>query len=72
MLRVGIGLFAGLISFGLSLLTIAAAWIFYRPLVGIPLLVLASAALVGIFMMGQKKKAARHAASGAPAAATTV
>jgi len=46
--RIGIGLFAFLISFGFSLVTIAIAWLFYRPLLGILLLSLAALAFAGL------------------------
>lgn len=62
MLELGIGLFAGLAAFGLSFLTISIAWIFYRPLIGIPLLLLAIGGLAAAFVMGKKKKAAKAAA----------
>lgn len=42
----------------LSLLTIALAWVFYRPLIGIPLLLLAVGVLVGGFMLARKRKTA--------------
>jgi len=52
---VGTSIVAFLLSASLSLCTIAIAWIFYRPLVGIPLLIAAS---VGIFFL--IKKMARY------------
>ena len=46
-----------LISLGLSLTTIAVAWVFYRPLVGIPLLLVAVAFLMmALRKMGKAKK----------------
>lgn len=48
---VGTGIVAFLLSAPLSLLTIASAWIFYRPLIGIPLLIVAG---VGIFFLIKK------------------
>ncbi len=57
--RVGIGLFAGLLAFGLSFITIAIAWIFYRPLLGLLLLTLGVLALFGLIFLaitvGRKK-----------------
>lgn len=50
------GVVAGIICFALSLATIATAWIFYRPVLGISLLVIA-AGLVA-FAISKKKKAA--------------
>jgi hypothetical protein len=44
----GLGLLAGLLSLSLSLVTVALAWIFYRPLLGIALLVLAVGSLAGL------------------------
>jgi hypothetical protein len=46
----------------LTLITIAIGWVAYRPMVGIPLLVVAVLALVGLFMIGSKRKAAKAAA----------
>ena len=48
---VGTSLVAFLLAAPLSLCTIAMAWIFYRPLVGVPLLI---AAAVGIFFLIKK------------------
>lgn len=48
---VGTSIFAFLLAAPLSLCTIALAWIFYRPLIGIPLLI---AAAVGIFFLIKK------------------
>ena len=42
----GISAIAGLIAFALSLVTIAIAWLYYRPLIGVPLLVVAVGAIV--------------------------
>ncbi len=44
-LNLGIGLFAGIIAFTLSILTIAIAWLFYRPVLSILLLAVG----VGLF-----------------------
>ena len=48
---VGTGIFAFLLAAPLSLITISIAWIFYRPLIGIPLLLLAG---VGPFFLIKK------------------
>ena len=48
---IGTGIVAFLLSAPLSLLTIASAWIFYRPLIGIPLLIVAG---LGIFFLIKK------------------
>jgi hypothetical protein len=61
----GTGLIAFLLALVLSLITIAIAWIFYRPLIGIGLLVVAGAA---IFLTRARVKQAAPAAR--PAAAT--
>lgn len=66
MLGAGIGLFAFLGAAILSFLTIAIAWVFYRPFIGITMLVLAGAAFYWLLSVGMKKKAAR-AASMVPA-----
>ncbi len=59
MLGAGIGLFAFLGAAILSFLTIAIAWVFYRPFIGITMLVLAAAAFYWLLSVGMKKKAAR-------------
>jgi hypothetical protein len=70
-----IGLGFGLAAFGiaacLSLLTIAVGWVFYRPMIGIPLVLLAIGIIVGLFMMAKGKKAGGAPAGGGekPAAA---
>ena len=56
-LGAGIALFAGVVAAGLSLTTIAFAWIVYRPLLGISLLVIAVALVVGVKRLLSKKKA---------------
>ncbi len=59
LLKIGLGLFSGIIAFALSLITIAIAWIFYRPVVAIILLALAVGAITfGIIRARQKKAAA--------------
>ncbi|MBU2566952.1 TMEM43 family protein [Patescibacteria group bacterium] len=52
----GTGLLAGLISVALTLITIAIAWLFYRPLLSIILLVIATAAITAIVTLIKKKK----------------
>jgi hypothetical protein len=60
----GIGLLTVLIALPLSLLTIAIAWIFYRPLLGIALLALAG---VAVFMLVKRmKKNSSPQTAGAP------
>ena len=52
----GAGIVAGIVSGACALLTIGVAWIYYRPLIGIPLVVAGLALLVMVFL--KKKKAA--------------
>ncbi len=63
--RVGVLFFAGLFASGASLVTIAVAWIVYRPLLGILLLsagLLAFGALIaGAVTLGRKRKAPAEA-----------
>jgi hypothetical protein len=59
----GLGLISGLISAVLSLVTIAIAWVAVRPMIGIPLLVVAAVLLFVVF------KKTRKAPVVAPAAA---
>lgn len=61
MLGAGLGIFSFLLAAALSILTIAVAWIFYRPLLGIGLLVLALAGLFWLVWLGRKKKRQRMA-----------
>ncbi len=68
--EMGMGLVAGLIAFICSLVTIAIAWLFYRPVLGI--ILLAVAGFFGWMLIKKRKaaKTAKAAASGAaPAAA---
>jgi hypothetical protein len=51
----GVSMISGVIAAVLSTLTIAIAWIVYRPLLGISLVVLA--AVVGFFIVGKVRKA---------------
>ena len=57
--EIGIGLVAGVVAFVCALVTIAIAWIFYRPILGILLLALAGAAL---FLLWKKRQAKKGAA----------
>lgn len=65
LLRMGIGLFAGVIAAGLSLVTIALAWLFYRPLLGIGLIVVAGVLVGGMTQLGRSR---RGGSSSTPAA----
>jgi hypothetical protein len=57
LLGAGTFLISLLVSVVLSFVTMAVAWIVYRPLLGILLLAVAVAAIVGIFMVAKKKPA---------------
>ena len=63
----GTGLIAMLLSGVLSVLTISIAWIFYRPLLGIGLLVVAGGLGYGIVHLVRKARAARPAPVARPA-----
>lgn len=53
----GLGLVAGLVAISLSATTIAVAWLFYRPLISIPLLLLAIGAVVLVVTKMRSKQA---------------
>jgi len=59
-----VGMGTGVVAFALSaplaLITIAVAWIVYRPLLGIALLVAGIGVFVGIFVLAKKRQAAAH------------
>ena len=55
MVGYGVGFFSFLIALAISLATISVAWLYYRPLVGIPLLIASIAVLIFAF----RKKPAR-------------
>jgi hypothetical protein len=59
LLGAGLGVFAFLLSFALSLITIAVSWIFVRPLLGMVLLGLALGGLFWLLAIGRKKKRQR-------------
>lgn len=61
LLEVGVGLVSGVIAFVCALVTCAIAWVFYRPVLGVTLLVLAGA---GVWFLW-KKRAALKAKAGA-------
>lgn len=67
----GIGLVTGLVTFALSFLTIAVAWIFFRPVIGGALLVLSiGAAIAGYRLIAKNKSAsASPTQTGEPSAA---
>lgn len=56
LLSFGVAVFAGVFAFALTFMTIAIAWIFYRPILGISLLLIALAAIVFFYKMTNKDK----------------
>ncbi|NJN41790.1 MAG: hypothetical protein HC811_05710 [Flammeovirgaceae bacterium] len=54
----GVGLIAGMVSGLLSFVTIAIAWLYYRPLIGIALLAVGVGIFILLYRRGQKKKLA--------------
>lgn len=58
-LEMGVSIVAGILAFSLSFMTIAVAWIFFRPLLGISLLVLGIGAFV--YLYTQKGKFEKNA-----------
>lgn len=58
LLGAGLAIFAGTVAAALSLTTIAISWLFFRPLVGIALLLLAGGAVAGLtYLAAQRKRA---------------
>jgi transmembrane protein TMEM43 len=55
LLRAGVAGFVGLVASALSLVTISVAWLTYRPLLGIALLVLAAASMWGLLRLSVQK-----------------
>jgi hypothetical protein len=66
MLRMGLGLFAGVIALSLSLVTIALAWLTYRPLISIPLLLVGVGAIVALKLRGRRSPVAAPATAVPP------
>ncbi len=58
--EIGTGIVAGIVAFVCALVTIAIAWIFYRPVLGIVLLAIAGA---GLFLLWKKKQAKKSASA---------
>jgi hypothetical protein len=56
LLRVGVAGFVGLVASALSLATISVAWLTYRPLLGLALLVLAAASMWGLLRLSIQKQ----------------
>ena len=67
--EMGMGLVAGLIALICALVTIAIAWLFYRPVLGIILLAVAGFFGWKLFQRRKAAKAAKAASGAAPAAA---
>ncbi len=59
----GLGVVCGIIGLVWSLIVIAIAWIFYRPVLGISLLVIAGLLIFWLVKRAKKKKAERKAAA---------
>jgi hypothetical protein len=55
-LRAGVAGFVGLVASALSLVTISVAWLTYRPLLGIALLVLAAVSVWGLVRLSMQKQ----------------
>ena len=55
---VGIGLVCGVVGFAWSLLVISSAWLTYRPIIGVPLLIISIAGIVYLKKVAKTKKAA--------------
>ena len=55
-LSMGLSVFSGIITLTLSLLTISIAWLVYRPMVGIVLIIVGVGVLLGIKYLADKKK----------------
>ena len=64
LIGMGVGLVSFVVAAPLSLLTIAVAWVFYRPLLGIGLLLAAVAIFVGIKKLSSGRAAPRMRAMG--------
>lgn len=53
----GTSLVSGILAFAISIIVIAIAWIYYRPVIGISLLVISAFALIWFFVIAKRKKA---------------
>lgn len=58
LLETGLALVSGLLTIAGACVVIGVAWVFYRPLIGVPLLAIALGAIVMIFMKRPKRRAA--------------
>ncbi len=64
--RMGTGLFAMVVAAALSLATIAVAWLAYRPVLAIGLLVAGAALVVGLWTLARRRKTQLAAAAAPP------
>ena len=62
----GTGLVCGLLGLGWSLLIISIAWLWYRPLIGIVMLIIAGGLIALLYVKGKARKAAAAAAPTPP------
>jgi len=60
LLSAGIGLFVFVVALALTFVTVAVSWLFYRPLLGIALLLLAAGGMAGLIRLGRQRRAARQ------------
>lgn len=66
LMRMGLGLFAMVVTAALSLVTIAAAWLAYRPVLAVTLIVIGGALVLGLWSVARRRKAHAAAGAGAP------
>ena len=66
LMRMGLGLFAMVVAAALSLVMIAVAWLAYRPVLAITLIVIGAALVLGLWSLARRRKAAAATGSGAP------
>ena len=66
----GTGLLSFVLALALSLITVAIAWIFYRPMLGIALLVAGAAVLLSLKFLRRGGNTRTAVAEGKPPAAT--
>ena len=70
--NLGVNLVAGILAFAWSLVVIAIAWLFYRPVLAIVLIAIAAGLIWFLGKKSKEKKAAQAAAQPAPVAAPEV
>jgi len=68
----GVGIVAFLAAGGISAATIAIAWIVYRPVLGLGLLALAAAAMIGLIVLWKGRAARRRTATSAMPVANAI